>query len=237
MKSIILITLLFLTSINIFPINTTIYSKGVGTFEELFTFLSLGNSSLGDELVTEFVETYMEESYFEGINWDVSFVQMCLETGFLQYGGLVEYSQNNFCGLGSFDGKSGAKFDSIREGVRAHIQHLKAYASNDKLNSKLIDPRFHLVKRSSATDIKDLAGKWAEDPLYGIKLYDLLDRMLNPNLGEIILLADASSSNKGSEENIEHVIEEEIVSEVVIPKANTLQPKENKPEKHKGWDW
>ena len=36
----------------------------------------------------------------KGSNSDVAFAQMCLETGFLRFGGLVTMDMNNFCGLG-----------------------------------------------------------------------------------------------------------------------------------------
>ncbi|MBN2618529.1 MAG: glucosaminidase domain-containing protein [Spirochaetales bacterium] len=170
-----ILPIVFLT--NLWGINENIYSAGESTQETLAHLLSSGNRSLGQELVNEFAQIYIEEAKKEGINWDIAFSQMCLETGFLKFGGLVISEQNNFCGLGSFDNKQGASFPTIREGVRAHIQHLKAYSSTDKLNGDLIDPRFHYVQRGSATTIHQLAGKWAEDPKYGKKILSLLKRV------------------------------------------------------------
>ncbi len=65
----------------------------------------------------------------------------------------------------------------MEEGIRAHIQHLKAYSSIEKLNSPIIDKRYKFVKRGSVKTIYDLSGKWAMDPLYGKKLYKLLHKM------------------------------------------------------------
>jgi len=175
-KLVILHTLLLLVS-TIYGVNDKIYSQGSSSVDTLAQFLSQGNGELGEELVYEFATIYIEESKIEGINWDIAFVQMCLETGFLRYGGLVESGQNNFCGLGSFDNKQGASFPTIREGVRAHIQHLKAYSSTEDLNRELLDPRFHFVERGSALNVHDLAGRWATDPKYGIKLVSLLQRV------------------------------------------------------------
>ena len=39
----------------------------------------------------------------------------------------------------------GAWFDTPEIGVRAQIQHLKAYATPEPLNQELVDPRYHLV--------------------------------------------------------------------------------------------
>ncbi len=195
-KRLSLLAIIVSISLNLFAENTQIYTTGSSSIESLSNFLAYGNNSLGKELTDEFAKIYIEESKAEGINWDVAFIQMCLETGFLKYGGLVEPGQNNFCGLGSFDSKQGASFPTIREGVRAHVQHLKAYATADELNGELIDPRFHLVTRGSATDVMALAGRWAEDPKYGIKLTSLLKRMNYLEYKQSVLLASVKTNEK-----------------------------------------
>lgn len=191
-KRLILILLILLNSY-IFGVNDKIFSTGSISPETLAQFLSNGNKELGDELVNEFATIYIEEATFEGINWDIAFVQMCLETGFLKYGGLVDIAQNNFCGLGSFNNHKGASFPTIREGVRAHIQHLKAYSSVENLNNTLLDPRFHFVERGSAQKVTDLSGKWAEDPHYGIKLIALLKKIHIIESGDVVLRAEVPS--------------------------------------------
>lgn len=240
MKLKFLLILVIITFVNLYSINTTIFSNGLGTYEDLYNLISSGNAFLEERLKSEIVSAYIDESRAEGINWDVAFVQMCLETGFLKYGGLVTPDQNNFCGLGSFDGASGAKFDTLREGVRAHVQHLKAYGTDKKLNNKLIDPRFHFVKRGSATDVKDLTGKWATDPEYGDKLVGLLERMLNINPYNKLLLADASvdideEKTLGAENN-EQVIEIKVV-ENINEEVEKKEKAEEDPTHKKGWDW
>lgn len=191
MNKIILISIFTCFISNVFGVNTIIFSEGISSAETLSGFLSSGNDKLGEELTLEFAEIYIEEARYEGINWDIAFVQMCLETGYLKYGGLVEPGQNNFCGLGSYASKKGASFPTIREGIRAHIQHLKAYATESELNGKLIDPRFHLVKRGSAKTVLELAGRWAEDPRYGYKLISMLKRMIHFQYKDSPLLAEA----------------------------------------------
>ncbi len=108
------------------------------------------------------IRVYMEEGAAEGVKPEVAFAQMCLETGFLRFGGDVIPPQCNFAGIGTTGGGvQGAYFSSVRMGVRAQIQHLKAYASTAPLNLPLIDPRFHLVTRGCAPTVEGLAGKWA----------------------------------------------------------------------------
>ena len=114
----------------------------------------------------------------EGVNHDIAFAQMCLETGFLRYGGDVKPGQYNFCGLGATGGgEPGLSFPDPRIGVRAHIQHLKAYGSTEDLNNDLVDPRFHFVVRGRAPTIQGLTGTWAADPRYSEKITAILKRL------------------------------------------------------------
>jgi hypothetical protein len=108
---------------------------------------------------------------------------MCLETGFLAFGNDVDPRQNNFCGLGATGGGVvGASFPDSRTGVRAHVQHLKAYASTEPLVRPVVDPRFNMVARGVAPTITDLAGRWAVDPEYGVKILSLLRRLYNAEI-------------------------------------------------------
>jgi hypothetical protein len=85
---------------------------------------------------------------------------------------------NNFCGLGAISEKQpGEKFDTMELGVRAHIQHLKAYATPDPLKKKLVDPRYRYVKAGSAPTISGLSGRWASDKHYDKKIETILNRL------------------------------------------------------------
>ena len=157
-----------------------IYSKGVFPPEKLAEYLKQNNPKLPKQETYSIALMYIEEAKKEGINHDIAFSQMCLETGFLKFGGDVDPGQNNFCGLGvTGGGVKGLSFDDKRSGIRAHIQHLKAYASTDNLNQKLVDQRFHYVKRGIAKNVNELAGKWAMDKHYGSKITNIISRIEN----------------------------------------------------------
>jgi hypothetical protein len=120
----------------------------------------------------------------EGVNADVAFAQMCLETGYLKFGGTVTPDQNNFCGLGTISADvPGERFETMREGIRAHIQHLKAYGSTLDLVNPCIDNRFKYVTRGIAPKIFELTGRWAADPEYGNILKGILERLYDYHLG------------------------------------------------------
>jgi len=115
----------------------------------------------------------------EGVNPDLAFAQMLLETSFLRFSGQVRLEQNNFAGLGAVDGgNQGLAFVSPRQGVRAQIQHLKYYATTLPLNGNPINPRLGWVKRATAPTVLQLSGAWASDPDYGKKLMALVARMV-----------------------------------------------------------
>lgn len=129
----------------------------------------------------KFAKTYIAEAQAEGINSDVAFAQMCLETGFLRFGGLVTPDMHNYCGLGAMNAENpGCVFETEQLGVRAHIQHLQAYATTEdvKLNNPLIDPRYNWVHKTKfIKTIDELSGTWATDPNYAIKIERLLSQM------------------------------------------------------------
>lgn len=155
-----------------------IMDHGQCTAEDLSAMLLFYNPKLEIELAESLAKTYILEAQIEGVNQDIAFIQMCLETGFLTYTGSVNAKQNNFAGLGAINkNENGEYFPDVQTGVRAHIQHLKAYASEHNLFHDLVDVRFRFVKRGSAPTIYDLPGKWASDKEYALKLEGLLSRM------------------------------------------------------------
>lgn len=152
-----------------------IMGHGIKTKEELADFLYENNSTIEYEFAVKLAKFYITEAKKEGVNYDIAFSQMCLETGYQTFTGIVAPEQNNFCGLGAVDlNTPGEAFKSVQLGVRAHIQHLKAYASTDELKHDVIDRRFKYVQRGVAPTVFDLTGKWASDPEYGEKIKSLL---------------------------------------------------------------
>ena len=136
---------------------------GIKSEKQLVEFFVSKNPSCDLKKVQRLASYYVEQGKFEGINSDVAWVQMCLETGFLKFGLLVKPEMNNFCGLGAIDKNNpGLAFATEKDGVIAHIQHLHAYCSTRQLKGDLIDRRYKYVQpRGKAKDIYGLAGTWA----------------------------------------------------------------------------
>ncbi|WP_026734819.1 hormogonium tapered terminus morphoprotein TftA [Fischerella sp. PCC 9605] len=126
----------------------------------------------------DIAKLYREEATTEGVNYDIAFCQMCVETGFLRFGDDIKSEQNNFAGLGTIGGGTeAATFENARIGVRAHIQHLKAYASLEPLVKEVVDPRFRFVTRGIAPLVDQLSGRWSADLDYGNKIMAMLKRL------------------------------------------------------------
>lgn len=153
-----------------------IISRGQTSEVQMMMFLKTNNSDALSQF-PDLLKFYIEESNAEGVNYDLAFAQMCLETNYLRFGGNVSINSNNFACLGSNNGMEIASFDSQRLGVRAQIQHLKAYASREPLVQEIVDPRFRFVTRGVAPTVDQLGGRWSADLDYGAKILAILRRL------------------------------------------------------------
>lgn len=140
----------------------------------------------GASTIEQFAQIVYEEAQAEGVRAEVVFAQCMLETGFLKYGGDVLPNQYNFAGIGATGAVHGASFANVRIGVRAHVQHLKAYASLDVLTQQCVDPRFNLVARGCAQYVEWLGMKenpkgygWASAKNYGPNIVNMMNSILS----------------------------------------------------------
>ena len=161
---------------------TAIMGKAKATAGQMASYLKKKNPSV-PQAVLDMILLYLSEGEAEGVRGDIAFAQSCLETGnFTFSGSAVTLLQNNFCGLGVTQrGKTGLSFESPQLGIRAQIQHLKAYASTDVFVNERIDPRFRYVKRGCAPYVEWLGQKenpqgkgWAAGEKYGEKILSIL---------------------------------------------------------------
>ncbi|PSN17668.1 cell wall hydrolase, partial [filamentous cyanobacterium CCP5] len=152
---------------------------GLGKTSETQMMIFLkGNNDAAMSQFPDLAKLYRTEAAIEGVNYDIAFCQMCVETAFLNFPGSLKSAQNNFGGIGSATGSSeGASFPTARIGVRAQVQHLKAYASTEPLVQTLVDPRFRFVRRGIAPLVEQLSGRWNADPNYGEKVLAVLRRL------------------------------------------------------------
>ena len=152
-----------------------IMTDGHTTATHLAEFLT-ANHPEALEKFPNLADIYIEEAKAEGVNHDLAFAQMCLESRFLTFSGAILPELNNFASLGDRH-TEWASFATIRLGIRAQIQQLKAYASNELLVQDCVAPRFDLVKRGIAPTLRQLNGRWSADVQYTVKIAAILRRL------------------------------------------------------------
>jgi N-acetylmuramoyl-L-alanine amidase len=178
---------------------TPIMGESQATKEQAIQILKTNNhinnaNPKTDTYISDFVNTTWNEAASEGVRADVAFSLMMLETGWLKFGGDVKEHQNNFGGLGATGGGNpGHSFPDTRTGIRAVVQHLKAYASSDPLQSECVDPRFQYVTKGSAEYIEWLGIKenpegygWAAGYGYGYKIINIMNQISGKPLIPVI---------------------------------------------------
>jgi len=165
---------------------TKIMGNAVATAEQMEAYLKATNPSVAQS-VLDMVPLCLSEGKTEGVRGDVAFAQSCLETGNFGFSGsAVTLDQNNFCGMGvTSNGVKGNSFDTPQLGIRAQVQHLKAYASTEALKNACVDPRFQYVTRGCAEYVEWLGQKenpdgkgWATGAGYGEKILTILKGIL-----------------------------------------------------------
>ncbi|MEG0308651.1 MAG: triple tyrosine motif-containing protein, partial [Clostridium sp.] len=167
------------TTIVVDNTKTIIMGKGTLNRNQMIKKLRDNNKTgLNLKYISDFVDYTIAEANTEGVNYDILFSQMMHETGYLNFGGDVKPEQNNFAGIGATgNGVPGNSFPTVQIGIRAVVQHLKAYASTEPLKQTCVDPRFNYVARGSALYVEHLGiqenpdGKgWAAARGYGYNL-------------------------------------------------------------------
>ena len=135
-----------------------------------------------------------------GVNWVLAYVQAAKETGYGKFGGVLDESYHNPCGLKNpsggddYDADAHKKFDNWEQGVLAHLDHLALYAAangfpkttyvdkwkdEELASDETYDPRhigwFGTTNGilGKARDVLSLTGSWASDPNYGIELFKM----------------------------------------------------------------
>ena len=138
------------------------------------------------------IPVYLSEGIKEGVRGDIAYAQSLIETGNFKFQGDVLPEQNNFAGLGTTGhGVRGEYFSSPETGIRAQIQHLKAYACTAELYQACVDTRFKYVTRGCAPYVEYLGipdnphGKgWAAAKGYGKSILKVMSAISALTNGE-----------------------------------------------------
>jgi hypothetical protein len=109
-----------------------------------------------------------------GVRPDVAYAQAAKETAFGRFGGVLDASYHNPCGLkrpaggGNFDPFAHERFRTWRTGVTAHLDHLALYAGARGFpRAHTPDPRQFRFLYGRARTVGALGSAWAPAPEYG----------------------------------------------------------------------
>lgn len=220
---------------------TAIMGKAQATAQQMALFCRSKNSTpqLTSCSLEQLAEMFIEEGEAEGVRGDVAFAQSLHETGYFKFGGIVLPTQNNYAGIGALNGNAtgqAASFPDPRTGVRAQIQHLKAYASTEALVNECVDPRFSLVARGVAPYVEWLGAAdnpqgcgWAVPGAgYGANIVKLLGQIMAQETPQ----APAEPENDGypegtpdwQKEGFEILVQRGIINSPNVWKARFDQP-------------
>ena len=108
------------------------------------------------------------------VNPAIAYVQAAKETGYGNFGGVLDESYKNPCGMKTVvggadtDPNAHQRFNTWDEGVQAHLDHLALYAgATGYPRSNTYDPRHFVTIKGNAVTVNALGGKWAPSLTYG----------------------------------------------------------------------
>jgi hypothetical protein len=112
----------------------------------VYAYVSSQRGYLTNEYEKNIIDHYFEEAEIEGVNRDIAIAQMLYHTNFFRNRNLM--SKYNFARFNQPQSWTG--FRNEREGVRAHIQHLKHYSNGSlKYPNDNVDPRYSILRSNN----------------------------------------------------------------------------------------
>ena len=132
-----------------------------------------------NQLFIDMADSFYKIATENGCDPVVAYAQSAKETNFFKFGGVIDETYHNTCGLKKYDGggdyvpDAHMKFDTWEDGIVAHVQHLLLYAGQDGYPLKdPLDPRHFPFILGIAPTVELLSGRWAPSEVYGQSIVD-----------------------------------------------------------------
>lgn len=154
-----------------------ILSKSTTSVEEMQAWAKKKGA---DPLFIDLAPKFYNISKEYGVNPAVTYAQSAKETAFMKFGGVLDKSFCNPCGLkttqggGNYDKNAHTRFKDWDTGITAQVQHLGLYAGDRYAKEKVVDPRHFDSIRGVAKTVEDLGGKWAPSATYGQEIVKMM---------------------------------------------------------------
>jgi len=163
----------------------TILGTSLVTAEDLAAFARANGRAHPSVDVEALAAHFIDEGAAEGVRADLAWVQSVLETGWFSFtGSMVEPGDHNYAGIGACDSCSrGFIFATPQLGARAQIQLLRTYADATATAATLARPPAsrapeRVYVRGCCATWMALAGVWATNRQYGVKILTIYDQLL-----------------------------------------------------------
>ncbi len=119
-----------------------------------------------------------------GVDPVVAYCQSAKETGYGKFGGVLNETFRNPCGLKTKSGGANndpnahQRFNSWEEGIQAQIDHLALYAGAAGYpKAGTPDPRHFPYLKGTAPTVEQLGGKWAPSASYGTDIVAMMNKL------------------------------------------------------------
>jgi N-acetylmuramoyl-L-alanine amidase len=153
------------------PAKTPIIGKTTATIAQAQAWAKAKNAT---QLFIDLAPTFWKVSEALGINPVGIYCQAAKETGYMKFGGVIDATYFNTCGLkitaggGNYDPAAHKRFKDWEEGITAHVDHAALYAGAPGYpKAGTPDPRHFPYLKGTAPNWEDLGGKWAPNVNYG----------------------------------------------------------------------
>lgn len=164
-----------------------IINKPTSTLEQC---LQWAKNKKASQLYIDIVPILYNTAVKEGIDPTLVVAQCAKETGYCKFGGVLDASFKNPCGLkiskgGACDDPNAHKrFDTWEDGILAQVQHLALYAGKSGYPlSNPLDPRHFPYLKGKCPTVESLSGNWA-GKTYGQDLVKMMREIIDTKVEE-----------------------------------------------------
>lgn len=137
------------------------------------------------ELFISLADIFWKLAPIIGVDPVVAYCQSAKETGYGRFGGVLDESFKNTCGMkkndggGDYDKEAHQRFVSWEEGIQAQLDHLALYAGAPGYpKATTPDPRHFDFIAGTAKTVESLGGKWAPSISYGTDIVKMMDELI-----------------------------------------------------------
>jgi len=161
---------------------TPIIAKPSATIEQATAW---AKSKGTPEYFLKLIPIFWDVAISAGVNPVGTFVQSCKETGFGKFGGVINATYCNPCGMkgtnggGNYDPKAHKIFTGgWPEGIQAMVDHEALYAGAKGYPRKgTPDPRHFTWIKGKAPNWEDLSTRWAPSKSYGQSIVKMMKQL------------------------------------------------------------